>query len=114
MAVLDLFSDVATDAPLLVVVEDTHWLDRPSSDVLAFVARRIESDPIVVLVAIRDGYPSALGEVGLPEHEVAGLDDTTEAALLDRSAPSLPAAARTRACVKRPGTSRHPRAPGHD
>jgi predicted ATPase len=60
MAVLDLFSDVATAAPLLVVVEDAHWLDRPTSDVLASVARRIESDPIVVLVAIREGYPSAL------------------------------------------------------
>jgi predicted ATPase len=72
MAVLDLFSDVATAAPLLVVVEDAHWLDRPTSDVLAFVARRIESDPIVVLVAIREGYPSALGEVGLPEHRVVG------------------------------------------
>ena len=96
MAVLDLFSDVATAAPLLVVVEDAHWLDRPTSDVLAFVARRIESDPIVVLVAIREGYPSALGEVGLPEHRVVGLDDTTAAALLDGSAPGLPAAARTR------------------
>src|SRR3954464_966712 len=29
MAALDLLSDVATDAPLLVVVEDAHWLDRP-------------------------------------------------------------------------------------
>jgi predicted ATPase len=44
MAVLDLFSDVATAAPLLVIVEDAHWLDRPTADVLAFVARRIESD----------------------------------------------------------------------
>jgi predicted ATPase len=46
MAALDLLSDVATDAPLLVIVEDAHWLDRATSDVLAFVARRIESDPI--------------------------------------------------------------------
>jgi predicted ATPase len=42
MAVLDLVSDVATDAPVLVVVDDAHWLDRPTSDVLAFVARRIQ------------------------------------------------------------------------
>ncbi len=87
---------VATGAPLLVVVEDAHWLDRATSDVLAFVARRIESDPIVVLIAIREGYPSALGEVGLPEHKVEALNDTTAAALLDGSAPGLPAAARTR------------------
>ena len=58
MAVLDLLSEVAADAPLLVIAEDAHWLDRPTSDVLAFVARRLESDPIVLLAATRDGYPS--------------------------------------------------------
>src|SRR3954454_1234888 len=96
MAALDLLSDVAADAPLLVVVEDAHWLDRATSDVLAFIARRIESDPIVLLAAIRDGYPSGLGEAGLPEHRVVGLDDATAAALLDASAPDLPAATRSR------------------
>src|ERR1044071_53451 len=45
MAALDLISEVATDGPVLLVVEDAHWLDRPTADVLAFVARRIESDP---------------------------------------------------------------------
>ncbi|MFI5183736.1 MAG: AAA family ATPase, partial [Vicinamibacteria bacterium] len=57
MAVLDLLSETATDCPLLVVVDDAHWLDQPSLDVLAFVSRRIESDPIVLLVARREGYP---------------------------------------------------------
>src|SRR3954451_17476255 len=61
MAALDLVSDVASDAPLLLMVEDAHWLDRPTADVLAFVARRIESDPIVMLATTRDGYPVALG-----------------------------------------------------
>ena len=96
MAALDLLSDVATDAALLVVVEDAHWLDRPTADALAFVARRIESDPIVLLAAIRDGYPSALGEAGLPEHKVVGLDDATAANLLDAAAPELPVGTRTR------------------
>jgi DNA-binding CsgD family transcriptional regulator len=96
MAVLDLLSDVATDAPLLLVVEDAHWLDRPTADVLAFVARRIDSDPILLLAAIRDGYPSVFAEAGLSEHRLVGLDDETAGALLDRSAPGLPAAARAR------------------
>src|SRR6201999_3738442 len=56
MAALDLISEVATDGPLLLVVEDAHWLDRSSADVLAFVARRIESDPVLLLAAARDGY----------------------------------------------------------
>src|SRR3954462_7590866 len=96
MAALDLLSDVATDAPLLLVAEDAHWLDRATSDVLAFVARRIDSDPIVLFAAIRDGYPSVLGEAGLAERTVAGLDDAAAAALLDASAPELPVGTRSR------------------
>src|SRR3954454_5612065 len=65
MAALDLLSDVAGDAPLLLVVDDAQWLDPPSAGVLAFVARRIESDPIVLLAATRHGYPSALADAGL-------------------------------------------------
>src|SRR3954471_11927947 len=96
MAALDLLSEVATDAPLLVIVEDAHWLDRPSADVLVFVARRIESDPVALLAAFRDGYGSVLGEAGLPEHEVLRLDDLDAAALLDAAAPELPTVTRVR------------------
>jgi hypothetical protein len=96
MAALDLVSEVATDAALLLVVEDAQWLDRPTSDVLAFVARRIESDPIILLAATRDGYPSVLGDAGLREHRLAGLDDAAAGALLDLSAPQLSLAARSR------------------
>ena len=39
MATLDLVSEAASDAPVLLVVDDAQWLDRPTSDVLAFVAR---------------------------------------------------------------------------
>jgi hypothetical protein len=96
MAALDLVSEVASDAPLLLVAEDAHWLDRPTSEALAFVARRIESDPVILLAATRDGYASVLGDAGLPEHRVAGLDDASAGALLDASAPQLPLAARAR------------------
>jgi predicted ATPase len=85
MAALDLVSEAASEAPVLLVVDDAQWLDPPTSDVLAFVARRIESDPIVLLAAIRDGYPSALGDAALPELRLAGLDDATASALLDVS-----------------------------
>src|SRR3954468_16659737 len=58
LAVLDLLSDAATDRPLLVVAEDAHWLDQPSVDVLRFVARRLESDRIVLLATVLEGYPT--------------------------------------------------------
>jgi DNA-binding CsgD family transcriptional regulator len=96
MAALDLVSEVAADGPLLLIAEDTQWLDRPTSEVLGFIGRRIESDPVVLLAATRDGYPSVLGDAGLPEHRVSGLDDATAAALVDAVAPELSLAARSR------------------
>ena len=96
MAALDLVSEVAADAPLLLIAEDAQWLDRPTSDVLAFVARRIEADPIILLAATREGYPSVLGDAGLPERALSGLDDVTAEALLDAVAPQLSLAARGR------------------
>src|SRR5258708_39638712 len=39
LAALELLTADASRAPLLVVVDDAHWLDRSSRDVLTFVAR---------------------------------------------------------------------------
>jgi DNA-binding CsgD family transcriptional regulator len=96
MAVLDLLSDVASDTPLLLTVDDAHRLDRPSADVLAFVARRIGSDRIVLVVATRDGEPSPLADAGLPEHRLEALDPATATQLLAAAAPQLTAPARSR------------------
>lgn len=89
LAALQLLADVAEDAPLLVVVEDAHWLDRPTTDVLAFVARRLEVEPIVLLLAVREGYETPLTELGLPELRLEALGDDASAALLDAHAPDL-------------------------
>jgi DNA-binding CsgD family transcriptional regulator len=67
LGVLGLVSEAAAGRRLLISVEDAHWLDRPTADVLAFVGRRIESDPIVLIAALRDGYDSPLSQAGLPE-----------------------------------------------
>jgi DNA-binding CsgD family transcriptional regulator len=96
MAVLDLLSEVASDGPVLAIVEDAHWLDRPTADVLAFVARRVEADPIVLLAATRDGHRSALGDVGLPELRVGALDAAFAGELIDASAQQLSLAVRSR------------------
>jgi hypothetical protein len=45
LAVLNLFSEVSGDGPLLCVVDDAHWLDRASLQALAFVARRLRPRP---------------------------------------------------------------------
>lgn len=96
MAALDFFSELASENPLLLMVDDVQWLDRPTADLLAFVARRIESDPIVMLVAMRDGYGSSFGDADLREHRLDALDDGTALALLDAAAPLLSPSARDR------------------
>src|SRR6516162_6388564 len=89
MAVLDLLCEIATDAPLLVLAEDAQWLDRPTTEVLAFVARRLQSDPIVLLAAEREGYPSLLVDAGLPQHRLDGLAPAEAMTLLDSSGQQL-------------------------
>ena len=54
LAVLELLADAAKRAPLLlVVVDDSQWLDRSTVGVLAFVARRVEHEPIGAIEALQ-------------------------------------------------------------
>ena len=94
LATLDLLADAAANAPILIVAEDAQWLDRPTSDVLTFVARRLESDPIAMLLTVRDDRQSPLLDAGLKEMRLGGLSESDAAALLDERAPQLNASLR--------------------
>jgi predicted ATPase len=96
LAVLDLLSEASTDRPLLLVAEDAHWLDQPSVDVLSFVARRLESDPIVLLAAARDGYPGFFSADELPELRLQPLDPESATRLLVDNGDHLAAGERSR------------------
>ncbi|UBU11356.1 helix-turn-helix transcriptional regulator [Nonomuraea gerenzanensis] len=103
LAALTLLAEVAAVRPLLVVVEDAHWLDRASADVLAFVARRIESEPVAVVATLRDGEPSPLLEAGLSELPVGRLSREAAAELLHSTAPGLAPAVRERVLLEADG-----------
>jgi len=96
LAALELLAETASSSPLLLIVEDAHWLDADTCEVLAFVARRVELEPIVLLVAIRDGHDSRFEVAGLPTIQLDGLDEVSSMGLLDTHAPSLPYDVRTR------------------
>jgi DNA-binding CsgD family transcriptional regulator len=68
--VLSLLSEVAGDRPLVCVVDDVQWLDRASVQVLAFAARRLLAEAVLVIFAARE--PGA-DLRGLPELAVEGL-----------------------------------------
>jgi DNA-binding CsgD family transcriptional regulator len=89
LAALELLAAVAVQTPLLVVADDAHWLDRPSADVLAFVARRIAAEPVAMILSLRDGSDSPLEESGIPVLAVRALDAIASRSLLHRVAPHL-------------------------
>ncbi|WP_328760437.1 ATP-binding protein [Streptomyces sp. NBC_00271] len=89
LATLNLLTDVAAERPLLVAVDDVQWLDQPTHDAIAFLARRISRDPIVVLGAIRKGHTGPFITSGLLELEVQGLDDASACEVLSVHADNL-------------------------
>lgn len=96
LATLEVLSDVADSGPVLVVADDAQWLDRATSDVLAFVARRLEAEPIVLLAAIRDGFDGPLLNAGLGELRLERLTPESAERVLDDQAASLSAEDRAR------------------
>lgn len=51
---LRFFRDVASEHPLAVILEDMHWADQASLDLLRFIARQIETGRMLVVVSYRD------------------------------------------------------------
>ena len=96
LAVLDVLAEVTAEQPVVVVVEDAHWLDLESSAVLAFVARRLAASAVLLVVTVRPGYRSSLVDVIDDRLELGPLDDTSSTALLSRRAPQLSRLARQR------------------
>ena len=103
LAALTLLAEEAAAKPLLLVAEDAHWLDRASADVLAFVARRIEAEPIVLVATLRDGAESPLLDAGLASMVLDRLPADAAAELLDSVAPRLAPAVRTRLLAEAAG-----------
>lgn len=89
LATLGLLSSAATGGPILALVDDAHWLDPASAQVLTFVGRRLEDEPVVLLASVRDGVPSVFDDARLPELRLSGLGDDAARALLDLHAHEL-------------------------
>ncbi|QIG43915.1 LuxR family transcriptional regulator [Nocardioides anomalus] len=89
LAALNLLSESAAGQPLVLAVDDAHWLDRPSADVLGFIARRLESEAVVMVVAQRDDFPPVIAGSVVHELPLGRLDRHLAEQVLTHRAPHL-------------------------
>ena len=82
LGVLSLLAEVCDEGPVLCLVDDAQWLDRPSAEALVFAARRFQAEPIAMLFAARDGDPRRFDAPGLDELALEPLGQEDAHALL--------------------------------
>ncbi len=81
-ATLALLAAHASERPLVVLIDDAHWLDAESRAALTFTARRLAADPIAMVFAARDEEGATLDAAGIPELRLDGLADADALQLL--------------------------------
>jgi DNA-binding CsgD family transcriptional regulator len=79
------------EGPLMLVVDDAHWLDSSSAEALLFAARRAQSEGVAVFFSVRDDEQSAVDDAGLPTLTLRGLDPRSARTLLESRAGELAA-----------------------
>ncbi len=50
--------NLAADGPLVLAVDDLHWVDRPSLRFIAYLTQRLEGLPVLVAATLRSGEPA--------------------------------------------------------
>jgi DNA-binding CsgD family transcriptional regulator len=87
---LSLLVEASEQSPLLVVLDDAHWLDRASAEALAFAARRLVGEHLAFLVALRPGLSTPFEAFERLELEPLAPDEARR--LLERRPEHLSAA----------------------
>ncbi|MDG4795722.1 AAA family ATPase [Micromonospora sp. WMMD1082] len=92
LATLELLTWYAAERPVLLTVDDIQWLDRSTCDVLAFVARRLSHDPVVMISAGRaqELADNPIASIDLSSARLGALAEPDAAALIRRHAADLP------------------------
>jgi DNA-binding CsgD family transcriptional regulator len=89
LATLTLLTEGTGHEPILLIADDAQWLDEATRGVLSFVSRRLSSDTIVLLLAVREGFDLPFGDADTLRHVIPTLSDADAARLLDAQAPGL-------------------------
>ncbi len=72
-AVLAALAAASEHAPLVLLIDDAHWLDEPSCWALAFALRRLPDEPVVAIITERSGMVSKFDSAGFETIDLKGL-----------------------------------------
>lgn len=94
---------LARDAPLALLVDDLQWADAPSARALAFIARRLEGQPIALVLGTRPAAPDTdvatlAADPVAERRRPAPLTEGAVAALVAARLPDVPDDAFVGAC----------------
>ena len=64
---LGVLATAADQTPLVILIDDFHWVDLESRKILQFIARRVSAEPIIMIIAVRDEPGLPVVTAGLPE-----------------------------------------------
>src|SRR5690242_9470446 len=102
-----LAANLAADSPAVIVVDDLQWCDAPSARTLSFIARRLEGQPLALVLATRPLDPTLTPEAATlvadpctEELRPAPLTETAVAALVAAQLSDQPDDAFVRACAR--------------
>jgi class 3 adenylate cyclase/tetratricopeptide (TPR) repeat protein len=85
LAIMDLFGAMAARPPLVLLIEDVHWIDPTSAELLARLIARVPQTSILLLVSFRPEYEPPVSESENIVHLSLGrLEQSNTAALMAR------------------------------
>ncbi len=91
---LNLLAAAGQTRPVLLVIDDVHWLDSISAQVLGAVGRRLNHPGVRMVAGLRTPHDSVFSAAGCGELALAALDPEDSGRLLDRAAVALSEASR--------------------
>jgi DNA-binding CsgD family transcriptional regulator len=77
--------------PVLCIVDDVHWTDQETLDILGFVARRLDAEGVGLILGLRSDSQVPDRLAGIPEHRLLPMAEQDMRSLLFAAAASPPA-----------------------
>jgi len=102
-AVLGLLAAAAEHRPVLCLIDDAQWADRPSAQALAFTARRLQAERLAIVFGVREGEARGFEATGVADLQLTGLAPEAAAAVLEATARAAAPAVRARLLAEAAG-----------